>query len=126
MGGSVVSRCQVVSDMPGNSLQDLLSAVIRLSGDSSGEVISWSLEPDTWDWEIQRVGDQGILTLSVSGLESEEFRCSFSFLRDCVLKGLSDLVKEPIWECDKSELQNWSWPFPSAELASLKSLVQDA
>lgn len=120
------SRSEVVSDVPSDSLAQLMSSLLLIAKGSPHEVVEWSLEPESWHWIFNAEGTSS-LELSVTGEMGQVFVAHLP--RTAALsqfcRSLLRLRSDTAWESEQSE-RTWSWPFPDESLSRLKSLVLGA
>ena len=111
-----------VSDVPCDSLQSLVDALLKLSEGSGEEIIQWSLEPEYADWIFRRIDQNIELAVSIpSGAPSRLICiCEAQELIHRFYRGLRDLEADPVWRNANLSERIWSWDFPSQLLSDLK------
>jgi len=114
-----------VSDVPCDSLYELVRALVKLEEGSSEEAVEWSLEPEYVQWVFRRSGCE--IEFSVINPDSSTpvfiYKNKASKLIHRFYKSLKDLETNPVWqELDVAE-RIWSWAFPSSLLSTLKQKI---
>ncbi len=117
-----VSVRQAVSDVPGDTLAELIPVLTRLVRGSNSECVEWSLEPARWLWEFAIDGNE--VRLRVAGGDGADFEVRLE--KDAALRvlcrALLRLAADPFWRRGDASEQ-WSWPFPERALEVLRQLV---
>ena len=117
------SRSETVSDVPCDSLAQLVRSLVLIASNSPHEEVEWSLEPGYWRWAFR--ADQNSLVFTVSG---ESNKHTIRLCRERALRvfcrALLRLEADPVWADDESP-RTWSWEFPHESLGRLRETVLD-
>lgn len=126
VGAAGDSRSAFVSDVPVDTLAELVGALHRIAAGSSREQIEWSLEPATWRWDFHAVGDT--LELRVDGPNGDPLALRAPRVEGllALTRALTRLESAAAWNRDDATELVWSWAFPSDGLAKLREIVSDA
>jgi hypothetical protein len=111
----------VASDVPADSLQQLVYSALKLTeGWPSPVDVTWCLEPDEIVWRFSAVA--GSTTLLIQQVHHGPFievtQARTPDLLLVVWRALRRLEADPAWH-DPNQEQVWSHPFPSKEVAAL-------
>ncbi len=120
--GEIVTE---VSDVGPNSIKDLVCALVSIASGSGSEFVEWNLEPEIWSWAL--TVSAGRLDILVSGVGGEvaKSRRMLPEALEALCGSLTRLSEEVAWSgADLSYV--WSWPFPTSDLARLRSMVLEA
>ena len=112
-----------VSDVPGNTLAELVGCLTRIASGSQHERLEWSLEPEFWEWTFDVDGDEIDFRMNLRRRGTSAVRVSKDDLLRTACRSLLRLEAEPAWRSEDAESRVWSWEFPDADLAKLRSMV---
>ena len=113
-----------VSDVPCDSIRDLVSSLSLLVQGIGETTVDWSLEPGYAKWILLRNGTSLDFVIMHSGRSDRQLVYCGKF-REIVhrfIKALCDLAAEQCWSDENLSTAVWSWPFPKQELKQLKAL----
>ena len=117
-----------VSDVPCNSLENLVYAMLKLLECSSMETVEWSLEPAYAVWSFTRSGSTLRLDVDPDGRRRSliSFQDQNVTMIHRVYKALRDLEACPDWALRESATRVWSWDFPGKPLSQLADRLREA
>lgn len=111
-----------VSDVPCNSLYELVKVLLDLFAGSIEGVVAWSLEPAWVEWTFKSVNNE--IDLVVASAEENEpllqHQCEGSKMIKTFCRSLEKLEADPAWSEPDAMSSVWSWEFPSELLQTLK------
>ena len=113
-----------VSDVPCDSIRDLVSSLSLLVQGIGETTVDWSLEPEYAKWILLRNGTSLDFFIMHSERSDRQLVYCGKF-REIVhrfIKALCDLAAEQCWSDENLPTAVWSWPFPEQELKQLKAL----
>ena len=113
-----------VSDVPCDSIRDLVSSLSLLVQGIGETTVDWSLEPGYAKWILLRNGTSLDFVIMHSGRSDRQLVYCGKF-REIVhrfIKALCDLAAEQCWSDENLPTAVWSWPFPKQELKKLRAL----
>ena len=113
-----------VSDVPCDSIRDLVSSLSLLVQGIGETTVDWSLEPGYAKWILLRNGTSLDFVIMHSGRSDRQLVYCGKF-REIVhrfINALCDLAAEQCWSGENLSTAVWSWPFPKQELKQLKAL----
>jgi hypothetical protein len=119
-----VARELDVSDVPGDSLHMLATAVLHLlEGRATETTVTWFLEPEEETWTFQRAADVFRLEVRESGRGKERVLFAEGTVNEIcapVWRALRRLEVDDAWSSQTA----WSYPFPAAEVAALAAQIR--
>ena len=117
-----------VSDVPCDSIRGLVSVLTLILQGSMREFVEWSLEPEYAEWTLICNGDDLELTVTLTrgSPAAFSFHGSKRMIVRRLLKGLSDLRSNPVWQAPNAIEDVWSWEFPDKQLAALKERLKNS
>lgn len=115
-----------VSDVPADTLTELVWVLVRLAKGSSEERVEWSLEPKIWCWTFT-VNENG-LRLGVEDAFDETLEVCLPLRNALQLlcRSLVRLEANTAWARADATTAVWRWQFPHRDLARLRRLVLDS
>ena len=116
-----------VSDVPCDSLRQLIEALSRSLDGSHHESVEWSLEPDYAEWIFERDVDRLIFLVKSNSESYPELHSldNAPQLVAAIVDALVTLESSDVWKRDEGEFRIWSWPFPSSELMRLRTQLAE-
>ena len=106
----------VVSDVPCDSLSDLVGSLGKLVDGSELEEVEWSLEPEYALWRFKQLDDAIRLEVYPTNNRSNclVFEEGGLLIVRRIAKGLSDLAVVSEWPQKEVDNRVWSWEFPES------------
>ena len=112
------------SDVPCNSLESLVSAVLKLHNGSVEEEIEWSLEPSYEVWKFKVKEEKITLIISIDDKEKAVFISLKNEVIKSFYEALTKLGSLESWNEDIQTRQSWTWDFPTSTLNKLKEKIE--
>ena len=112
-----------VSDVPCDSIRDLVTALSLVLQGFAERSVEWSLEPDYSKWTFCRDGEFLKLAITHSRTKKQQlvYRNKLHVIVHRLIKGLCDLASNDCWGTFDQSNVTWHWAFPKQELAQLKA-----
>ena len=113
-----------VSDVPCDSIRDLVLSLSLLVQGIGETTVDWSLEPGYAKWILLRNGTSlDFVIMHSEKCDRQLVYCGkFREIVHRFIKALCDLAAEQCWSDENLPTAVWSWPFPKQELKQLKAL----
>jgi hypothetical protein len=117
-----------VSDATVDSLNLLVTALLKLLSGSRREEVEWSLEPEWLSWHFEIHGDQ--LELQISSTEGPNSHFIISAEKTALIGqvagGLRVLEEQPCWTQPRAGEVVWSWLFPGHTLHNVLGKLRNS
>jgi uncharacterized NAD(P)/FAD-binding protein YdhS len=120
-GGPIEERRVDASDVPCDSLEQLVNAVRALLDGAAQAEMEWSLEPayETWRFVAEASDDRVRVEVGPSPVALDLFAVApRRELAMTVWRALERLEKDPAWTSARAG-EAWSWAFPGEPLRAL-------
>jgi hypothetical protein len=126
IGASSGRQSNEVADVP-DALTMLVKSLVQVATGGAPIEISWALEPHDWRWSFSPEGNDVLFTaIDPSRKTPLEARMPRRQLLDEFSRSLIELESRSCWTDSAAENADWSYPFPNADFALLRSLLSDA
>ena len=112
------------SDVPCDSLQELVKAMHNFLSGSDQEVVQWSLEPDYERWIFDRTEEQAMFHIVDSDDKRWVSNTNPEALIGVIANRLNQRYEASFKECPTIH-EHWSWGFPIEGLRSLQKKITD-
>ena len=116
------------SDVPCDSIQNLVASLSMLVQGNGETTVDWSLEPNYAEWIFSRSGNDMDFVIRHSERTNPQLVCRGD-LHEMVhrfIKALRKLSAEGCWLYEDLPKAAWSWPFPTQALLRLRSACDAA